>query len=155
MRRWFHICFVGLLTLSSRGAEVKPASRVSVLKHPEFAGAQAILQQLVDDDGKHRTNHLYVSPTRTMPDGCVIAWVFWHEERLLVLWEPFDRKHWRLRYSRSILNLDKDVVPTRADIGGSTSVVDAEWACNKVGDCVKNGDAFTIYKQQPKRRKSG
>jgi hypothetical protein len=121
------------------------AAQIRASDHPDFADANSVLRALVGELAKKIENHLYVGTVEKGP-GYEHAWVYWKEERLLILWEPFDAKHWKLKYSRRMLRLDKDVVPTVEDIGGSTYLVDEDWACRTIGDCLKNGDEYVIRK---------
>ncbi len=121
------------------------AAPIRASAHPDFAGANLVLHALVDELAKKKENHLYVGTIEKGP-GYEHAWVYWKEERLLILWEPFDIKHEKLAHSRRMLSVDKDVVPTAKDIGSSTYLVDEDWACRTIGDCIKNGDEYVIRK---------
>lgn len=110
-----------------------------------FPQTEKVLEALVQEKADVTTNHLYVSPIKkTGKDG--FAWVYWKEKRQLILWEPFNTKQWKLSLSRRVLNLDKDVLPAAEDIKGSTYLVDEDWACRTIGDCMKNGKEYIIQK---------
>ena len=113
-------------------------------ENASFPRSKAILIELVQENGDSGINHIYVSPIKTN-GGDSFAWVFWKEKRQLILWEPFDSRKWRLSYSKRILDLDRDVVAA-ADLNGSTYLVDEEWACLTIDDCLKNGTEYIIQK---------
>lgn len=110
-----------------------------------FQQAKEVLEALVKEKADTATNHLYVSPIKKSGKD-EFAWVYWKEKRQLILWEPFDAKQWKLSLSRRILDLDKDVLPTAEDIKGSTYLVDEDWTCRTIGDCMKNGREYIIQK---------
>jgi hypothetical protein len=110
-----------------------------------FPQSEKVLKALVNEKADGTTNHLYVSPVKKIGKD-EFAWVYWKEKRQLILWEPFDTKQWKLSLSRRTLNLDKDVVPAAEDIKGSTYLVDEDWACRTIGDCMKNGREYIIQK---------
>lgn len=110
-----------------------------------FPQAEKVLEALVKEKADVPTNHLYVS-TIKKSGKYEFAWVYWKEKRQLIRLEPFDAKRWKkaLLYSRQVLDIDKDVVPTAEDIKGSTYLVDEDWACRTIGDCMKNGKEYII-----------
>ena len=132
--------FILLIALSGNPAFSKEAD--------VFPQAEKVLEALVKEKADVTTNHLYVSPVKKVGKD-EFAWVYWKEKRQLIRWEPFDAKRWKkaLLYSRQVLDIDKDVVPTAEDIKGSTYLVDEDWACRTIGDCMKNGREYIIQKE--------
>ena len=113
-----------------------------------FPQSEKVLKTLVEEKANVTTNYLCVSPIKKIGKD-EFAGVYWKEKRQLILWEPFDAKRWKkaLLYSRQVLDIDKDVVPTAEDIKGSTYLVGEDWACRAIGDCLKNGREYIIQKE--------
>lgn len=88
-------------------------------------------------------NHFFVGPVNRLGTPDAFAWIYWREGRQLIKWEPFSRDRSRLSLCRSI-ELDKDVVPTAEEIGGSSYLVSEAWARRVIGDCVKNGEPYVF-----------
>jgi len=95
----------------------------------------------------------YISTVYYFGNEASNAMIYWKEGRALILWEPrsfgTDRRH-ELVWSKRFLSLDKDVVPTLTDVGGSNYLVTRQWARQVIRDCVRNGEKFVLY--QPSRR---
>ncbi|PXA98052.1 hypothetical protein DMC47_10695 [Nostoc sp. 3335mG] len=76
-----------------------------------------------------------------------IAWVHWRERRRLIFWRGGSDPEYRsdaIVNSRRQLDLDKDVVPTDADIGSSTYLISRTWLDEKLGDCAAKGTRYVV-----------
>ena len=146
-----------LLGAATCPAQVKVVSRVSVRKHREYAQLPEALRELVREDGKAGTNTFYACRVEQFSNGYHHAWVYWKEGNSIILVEPdhgaYDRKY-LLVWSRRYLHLEKDVVPTLDDVGGSSYLVTREWARNTIRDCVRQGDEFTVNKPARNNRRA-
>jgi hypothetical protein len=125
------------------------ARHASIYKDPDYAHPLPALKQVVAEKARNRRNTFYVSRVYYFGNGANNAMVYWKEGRALILWEPYlsvtDRRH-ELVLSRRFLSLDKDVVPTLADVSGSNYLVTRDWARQVIRDCVRNGERFILYK---------
>jgi hypothetical protein len=122
----------------------------------DYAYPLPALREVVAEKAKHRRNTFYVSPVHYFNHGASNAVVYWKEGRSLILWEPErsatsqGRRH-ELVWSRRFLSLDKDVVPTLADVGGSTFLLTKAMARRMIRECVRNGQKFVVYKRTRRR----
>lgn len=125
------------------------ARQASIYEDPDYARLVPALKQVVAAKARNRRNTFYVSRVYYFGNGANNAMVYWKEGRALILWEPHssgtDRQYELVR-SRRFLSLDKDVVPTLTDVGGSNYLVTREWARQVVRDCVRDGEKFVLYK---------
>src|SRR5207249_2602272 len=107
-----------------------------------------------------RKNHFYVGRVQVTANGSHSVLVYWKENHALVLWEPGrgsdqhgnpDPKN-DLVASRRYWRLDKDVVPTQADIAGSSFLITQQDAREWINDCVKHGERYVIdLRPRPRR----
>jgi hypothetical protein len=85
------------------------------------------------------------------------AWVHWREGKALILWEgSADPVHAddALILSRRQLDLNTDVVPTSADIAGSTYRIDRLWLDRTLADCAARGTHYAVT-APPRTREGG
>ncbi len=153
MKKVFHVLMVLLLAALPCSSQEKVLKRVSVLQHPYYAPyVLPALKGLVAKRGKAKRNHFYVSKVKVFEGGYHSVLVYWTENRALVLWEP-GRGHNRLgepdpKYdlanSRRYWELDKDVVPSLDDVGGSSFLTTRRDAREWVRDCVRYGVRHVI-----------
>jgi hypothetical protein len=129
--------------------------RASIHEDSDYAHPLAVLKQVVAEKAKSRRNTFYVSRVYYFGNGASNAMVYWKEGRALILWEPHlagtDRRH-ELVWSRRFLSLDKDVVPTLTDVGGSNYLITRDWTRQVLRDCVHNGAKFVLYVPSRKHR---
>jgi hypothetical protein len=89
----------------------------------------------------------YVSDQDASPTPSKMAWVYWREKQKLILWvaaaQGFESKETLLRSRRS-LDLVTDVVPTDADIAGSTYHVSKTWVNALLKDCKDRGMSYAL-----------
>jgi hypothetical protein len=82
-------------------------------------------------------------------DDAKSAWVLWREGREIILWEGGSD----LSLSRRVIHLKSDVVPTEADLHGSTYLVTKPWvdglskSCERVGVKIRTAKARTFSKK--------
>jgi hypothetical protein len=117
----------------------------SILHNSGYPQPGKVLAKLVAEKGRQKVNHFYAVGYR-FPDGYELAWLYWKEGRALILWEPVAKPEYPsdLRLSRRYLLLDRDVVPTDAEVKGSTYLVTRAWADSVIEDTTKRGDSFVI-----------
>jgi len=127
--------------------------RVPVSQHPYYApNILPTLKELVARYGKAKRNHIYVGRVEVLEGGYNSVLVYWKENNALVLWEPgsgFNRQgnpdpKYDLANSRRYWRLDKDVVPTLDDVGGSSFLITRQDARRWVRDCVRHGVRFVV-----------
>jgi hypothetical protein len=130
---------------------------VSIIADPSFPGVQIYLKQLVQYENGPTSNMFCVVGYRSSGyQYASFAEVYWKEKNEIILWEGSeDPNQWQpgisstsyntLIYSRQILNLKTDVVPTEQDIPfGSTYIVTEAWVNSILNDCEKSGNTFII-----------
>lgn len=98
------------------------------------------------------TEYVYKNKPASASDICIVgyiehgnvktAWVIWHQRRKIILWEGQNDLDW----SRRILDLKKDVVPTENDLHGSTYLVTKAWVKQLTTDCAHSGVKLHIPK---------
>ena len=110
--------------------------------HHEFRDAASLLAQLAGENGLHPSNHFYVSAVNLVGTRDEFTWVYWKEERLLIMWNPFYRDQWRLSLCKT-WNLTTDVVSSEAELHGSNYLLTQEWARAIVRQC-ESGDRYVI-----------
>lgn len=130
------------------------AQSVPVIDHPfaiaeeqKFAPVQATLERLVARKAKTDVNHLCVIG-EDLDDGTRQAWVYWKEDRAIILWEPSAEGGSDLASSRRHLRMDRDVVPVHDKRleSGSTYLVSRDWANGLIAECGEQGTGFVIEK---------
>ena len=143
--------------LAQGGTYDDAVKTASIYESPDYYDPLPALKEVVAEKAKSRRNTFYVSRVYFFDNGANHAMVYWKEGRALILWEPYltgtERKH-ELVWSRRFLSLDKDVVPTLNDVGGSNYLVTREWARRTIQKCVRYGEKFVIYKSSGKYRKA-
>lgn len=124
-----------------------PAARFSVMKSKDFGPVKKTLERLVVEKGTKKKNHFCLLGQK-LENGEKRAMVHWKEEQALITWdEPADKESTsRLANSRGYTDLRKDVVPTEADVRGSTHLVTRVWVDGVLRDCAKYGDQVTVKK---------
>ena len=153
LKKLLHILGLSLITAATCFSQDKSVRRISVRQHPYYAPyVLPALKELVAHRGKSRTNHFYVGRVEVLEGGYHSVLVYWAENRALVLWEPrrgynpqgdFDPRY-DLRDTRRYWELDKDVVPTLDDVGGSSFLITRRDARRWVRDCVRHGGKFVV-----------
>ena len=73
--------------------------------------------------------------------GALFAWVIWRAGHQMILWEDGVTA---LERSRRLLDLNKDVVATDADVHGSDYLVTRQWVEDQEDKCSKEGLSVDI-----------
>jgi hypothetical protein len=153
MNKACHLLLVVLLLAGTCLSQQRIIRRTSVRNHPYYrANVLPALKELVAHRGKARRNHFYVGRVEALENGYDSALVFWKENGAIVLWEPGrgSNRHgnpdgrYDLRYSRRYWRLNKDVVPTLNDVGGSSFLITRQDARNWVRDCIRYGTRYVV-----------
>lgn len=163
MKRRFKISILLLVLTGTCFSQEGAVKRIPAREHPSY-GPYIVpaLNELVAQYGKVRRNHFYVGRVQLLESGYHSVLVYWKENRVLVLWEPgrgYDRHgypdpKYDLAASRRYWRLDKDVVPTRADIGGSSFLITQQDARDWMQDCMRYGERYVIdFKPRQSRRR--
>lgn len=136
---------LGVFTGCASAAEKK----ISIRKNPGVQHLIANLNTLVQKQAATKENHFFIAK---YPKSQALTYMLWREQRVLWILElgGENPEHWQqvIQHPRSgsVIDLDKDVVPTKADIGTSNYLVDQDWVNSVVYDAVLNGDLITIHK---------
>ena len=145
-------------------AQEKVVSRVPVLRHPYYGrNVLPALKQLVAEQGKSKQNHFYVGRVEVLEGGYDSVLVYWKENNALLLWEPgrgFNRNgvtdaRYDLSQSRRYWDLNKDVVATIADVGGSNFLITRQNADEWIRSCVQSGKQFVVNHSAQSSRRFG
>ncbi len=123
---------------------------IPVTQHHHYKNrVDSALKYFVAEEGTKGDNNFYIEDVVVDSAGQYFsAWVFYPKRNMLILFEPyidgiFPAKE--LVLSRRKLDLVKDVVPTIADLHGSTYLITEEWKNERLKAC-KNGSHFLITK---------
>jgi hypothetical protein len=153
MRKALLLIFFILLTAATCVSQEKVVKRIPVGRHPYYApNVLPALKELVAQHGRAKRNHLYVGRVEVLGGGYHSALVYWKENNALVLWEPGRGSNrqgnpeakYDLSASRRYWRLDKDVVPTLNDVGGSSYLITRQDAHRWVRDCIRNGVRYMV-----------
>lgn len=148
MRAMRHVLLAAGLVLAASARAAGPSTATFVVD--ETPGFKPVLPAL----------QTYLGTKEPAPGGaqhfCVIgyerggqktAWVYWREGQRLVLWEPagpdFESKD-TLTRSRRDLNLRRDVVATKREVGSSSYRIDRPWLNGLLADCRRRGQTFEV-----------
>jgi hypothetical protein len=153
MRNAISTLILSLLLPTTCFPQQKVISRIPVLRHPYYGpNVLPALKELVAERGKSKRNHFYVGRVEVFEGGYESVLVYWKENRALVLWEPgrglnlqgVPDARYDLWHSRRYWDLDKDVVPTLADVGGSSFLVTKQDAHEWIRKCLQSGERFVV-----------
>ena len=153
MRKPLLLLVFSLLAATPCFSQEKVVERIPVRQHPYYApSVLPALKELVARYGKAKRNHFYVGRVEVLEGGYHSMLVYWKESNALVLWEQGrgsnrqgnpDAKY-DLADSRRFWRLDKDVVPTLDDVGGSSFLITRQDARRWVRDCIRHGERFVV-----------
>lgn len=139
--------------------EGEPKSkRISIRQHPDYQHVLVALRTLVAEKAKYRKNTFYISKLDVRVESgeeLYLADVYWKEDNSIILLEsnPSDWEH-ALLWSRRYWRLDKDVVPTLADVAGSNYLLTRADARRMIMECLRGG-RIVIYKGASNRSTQG
>ena len=114
-----------------------------------FGDATAALTEFLHSQQvrTHRVQHFCIAGYQSANRDEQRAWIYWAEGRKIILWRgasnPQSAKT-SIARSRVITDLKKDVVPTQADIKGSTYLVTQAWVNRVISDCDARGSKYQI-----------
>ena len=134
----------GILTASAQDQGDGP---LTTRTNPAFGDATVPLQEFLRDRHIHtsKSQHFCVVGYQGSTDSR--AWIHWVEGEQLILWRgatnPQGAKS-AIARSRRIIHLKKDVVPTEADVKGSTYLVTRAWVDHILADCEARGEKYKI-----------
>lgn len=126
------------------------ATDVSIRQNLGFQHLVAELQSLVQTKAKIKYHHFFVAK---YPASKESTYLFWREGRRLWILGLGNKnpEHWHyvihLPRSGTLIDLDKDVVPTTEAVGTSTYLVSQPWVNAIVYDTVLNGDLILIIRE--------
>ena len=144
-RFWLSFALVGCtLAASPQDEGDRPFDARS---SPYFGDATIPLREFLND--RHistaKTQHFCIVGYQNTTDGR--AWIHWVEGHQIILWwganNPLGAKS-AIARSRRVLDLKKDVVPSDADLKGSTYLVTRDWVAQVLADCQARGDKYEI-----------
>src|SRR5829696_1195010 len=98
----------------------------------------SMLYQFVESKGTARTKTFYVEEVDDEQRGGRFAQVYWKEDRSVIfISPPYDAENFEpeLTYLKRI-DLDRDVVPTEADVGATNYLVPRPWIQDVLKNCV-------------------
>jgi hypothetical protein len=153
MKKLLHVFVLFLLGAATCVSQEKVLRRVPVSEHSYYAPhVLPTLKKLVAQRGKVKKNHFYVGRVEILEGGYHSVLVYWKENQALVLWEPGRGSNsqgnpdpkFDLADSRRYWELDKDVVPTLDDVGGSSFLITRKDARRWVRDCVRRGAQYVV-----------
>ena len=142
------LLFAFTVSLSSLHAFAQEGAQQTFLvsKAPEFSNPRAVLRKLIARKGKARHNSFCVIGYQ-YADGSKSAWVYWHEGKAIILWEPTVNEIDDLTLSRRYLRLTNDVVENESQVQGSTYLVTRQWVDSLLRDCQTRGEKFTVSRK--------
>jgi hypothetical protein len=94
-----------------------------------------------------RPQHYCIAGYRSASGDDERAWILWSEGRKIILWRAAaDAQSAKTAIARSkrITDLKKDVVPSRADLKGSTYLVTQDWVDRVTADCASRGAKYQV-----------
>ena len=156
MNKMLQVLGLFLLGAATCVSQEKIVRRIPVSEHSNYAPhVLPALKKLVVQRGKSKKNHFYVSRVEMLEGGYHSVLVYWKENQALVLWEPgrgsnpqgYPDPKFDLTDSKRYWELDKDVVPTLDDVGGSSFLITRKDARRWVRDCVSYGARYVVNRE--------
>lgn len=105
-----------------------------------FSNYRPVLIDYLRTQHVHAETHACVLGEKDS-SGAYFAWVMWPAGHQIILWEDGVTA---LERSRRLLDLNKDVVATDADINGSDYLVTRQWVKDLEDKCNKEGVRVSI-----------
>lgn len=150
MRRVILITLMCLASVSWCVGQSLGARRRSVSKS-DYAGKLATLREFVARYGDESVNTFYIAKAGD-DDGRRYLYAYWKEDNSILILEHFTPSggdgfyDWLHRKAR--VNLATDVVPTKAEIGGSSFLTDRAWVDRIIRACRSTGERLVIRKNR-------
>lgn len=138
------LCAATLLAQSSQSTPIH--------SHPNFPSIVATLKELVAREGKVRRNTFFIADVRR-EGGREYSYACWKEDKfIIILHLPLEKESasYEWLYGKARVDLEKDVVPTREDIGGSSFLVDRAWVNKTLKEC-SGGYKLSLVKPRGRR----
>lgn len=121
--------------------------RTRASTNPYYRDPAKAIRYLVASSGKNQQRNRFCTVGYRMPQGYLVVWTLWEEERTLLLWRGSSDADMRLAglaMARHSLMLGRDTVATENDINGSTYLVTVDWWISIADDCRKHGEQYEI-----------
>ena len=146
------------VALSAIPAQAAPSQWSKIESAPDFRAWRQELQRTADADGYARANHFCLvvetfTPergpydTKALPQE-EVAYVRWREEGKLLEWAGSDADGRILPVPGSgVLDLRTDIVPSVADLHGSTYRQTRGWLASIERHCAQSGTQATIIRK--------
>lgn len=119
---------------------------IAITKTPFADSFREKLAEVVREAGISGTSHFFA--TRYSEDDKRF-YLLWREGRAIwILDAASDTQYWEqllLPSGGSRIDLDKDVVETREDVGSSTYLVDRPWVNSVIAEAVLEGVLITVH----------
>ena len=109
------------------------ATTFKLTSDPNFKNYKQVLMRFAHKHRPHRENTFCVVGISSAEGKS--AWVFWQQGGEIILWEGADT----LDSSRRVIHLKSDVVPSEADLHGSTYLVTKSWVAQLSETCSRSG----------------
>ncbi|MEN3745771.1 hypothetical protein TPR58_01230 [Sphingomonas sp. HF-S3] len=150
------MCGLSLMTVVATGGEAaaqsddsdEPGTIIPTATDPDFGDATPALRKLIAAARQRAIGPQHFCIIGYIGDGGdKIALVHWRERRRLIFWLGGSDPEYRsdsIVNSRRQLDLDKDVVPTDADVGSSTYLISRTWLDRKLRDCAAKGARYVV-----------
>ena len=144
--------------LAAIPAQAAPSRWAKIETAPDFQGWRQELQRTVDADGHAHTNHFCLvvesfTPERgshdtKAPSQEEVAYVRWREGGKLLEWAGSDADGSILPVPGSgVLDLRTDIVPSVADLHGSTYRQTRGWLASIERHCAQSGTQATVIRK--------
>ena len=151
---------IGLLValLVATPAFAAPLRWSKIEAAPQYRGWRAELQRVVDEEGRARINHACLvvwsrQPDRgpydtSTPPPQTVALVLWREGHRVLEWAERGEDGRMLPVpGAGSLDLRHDIVPTAADLRGSTFRQTRAWLASLKRHCAAEGTEVTIIRE--------
>lgn len=118
-----------------------------VSQNPAYLKPRATLHLLITKKAKahHTNNNFCVIGYRKQSSAkseLGSAWVYWQEQKAIILWEPWADGITDLTLSRHYLKMPDDFVRSQKEVGASTYLETWEWADKLINECLAKGDKY-------------
>ncbi|PXA98053.1 hypothetical protein DMC47_10700 [Nostoc sp. 3335mG] len=149
------MCGLSLMTIATGGQAMaqsddsdEPGTIIPTATDPDFGDATPALRKLIAAARPRAIGPQHFCIIGYIGNGgSKIALVHWRERRRLIFWlggSDLDYRSDSIVDANRQLNLDKDVVPTDADVGSSTYLISQTWLDKKLRDCAANGTRYVV-----------
>lgn len=109
-----------------------------------FSGWRAQLQELVDQSPNQAPSRICIVGLRDVDPATLQAYVIWPAQHRLITWIPSKDDDHSLVHETHVLDLNKDIVATRREIGSSTYLEDRAWLLSTERHCKRSGTTLKL-----------